>query len=110
MFSRRRPAEMIGVRLLLSPERTTSWLIADEFDGEDIEAAEAGEASEADQYHDDHASPCWRYRLVMATVVVIALAGLGAVGRICLSRCVRRGCLGGVPTLHQRHAERERSE
>jgi len=81
MFSRRRPAETIDVRSFVSPERTTSWLIAsDEFDGEDIEAAEAGEASEADQHHGDHASPRWRHRLVMAIVVVIALAGLGAVG------------------------------
>ena len=82
MCSKRRPTEMIGVRSLLSPERTTSWLTAsDEFDGDDIQAADAGEASEADEYRDDHASPRWRYRLVMA-IVVIALAGLGGVGAL----------------------------
>jgi hypothetical protein len=82
MSSRRRPAEMICFRSLLSPKRTTSWLTAsDEFDGDDIQAADAGEASEADEYRDDHASPRWRYFLVMA-IIVIALAGLGGVGAL----------------------------
>jgi len=79
MSSQRRPAEMIGDRSLVSPERATSWLTAsDGSDGDDIQAAEIGEPYEADEYHDDTATPRWRYRLVMAAAA-IALAGLGVV-------------------------------
>ena len=80
MSSQRRPAEMIGDRPLVSPERTTSWLTAsDDRDGDDIQAAEIGEPYEADEYHDDPATPRWRYCLVIV-IAVIALAGMGAVG------------------------------
>jgi hypothetical protein len=77
MSSRRRPAEMISDRFFPSPGRTTS--ASDDRDGDDIQAAENGEAYEADEYHDDPATPRWRYHLVMV-IAVIALAGLGAVG------------------------------
>jgi hypothetical protein len=80
MSSQRRPAEMIGDQPLVSPERTTSWLTAsDDRDGDDIQAAEIGEPYEADEYHDDPATPRWRYCLVIV-IAVIALAGMGAVG------------------------------
>jgi hypothetical protein len=70
---------MIGDRSLVSTERTTSWLTAsDDHDGDDIQAVEIGEPYEADEYHDDTATPRWRYRLVMATAA-IALAGFGVV-------------------------------
>ena len=77
MSSRLRPAEMISNRFFPSPERTTS--ASDDRDGDDIQAAETGEAYEADEYHDDPATPRWRYHLLMV-IAVIALAGLGAVG------------------------------
>jgi len=80
MSSQRRPAEMIGDQPLVSPERTTSWPTAsDDRDGDDIQAAEIGEPYEADEYHDDPATPRWRYCLVIV-IAVIALAGMGAVG------------------------------
>jgi hypothetical protein len=90
MSARRRPAEMISDRSLLSPERTTSWLTAsDDRDGDDIQAAETGEAHGDHNYYDDLPSKHWRDRLVMV-IAVIALAGLGAGAHSLIAPCSPR--------------------
>jgi len=88
-----RPAEVIGGRFLRSPQAPTFLPAAadDRHDG-DIRAAETGEAY-AD--YDDLQSPRWRGRLGTA-VVVLCLAGLGAVGAFAY-RAVIAGT--GLPTL-----------
>jgi hypothetical protein len=72
-----RPAEMIGGGFLRSPQAPTfSPTAADDRRDGDIQAAETGEAY---AHYDDLPSPRWRGRLGTA-VVVLCLAGLGAVG------------------------------
>jgi hypothetical protein len=108
MSSQRRPAEIIGDRSSVSTERTTSWLTAsDDRDGDDIQAAEIGEPYEADEYHDDPATPRWRYHLVMV-IAVIALAGLGAVGAFAY-RAVSAGAVLPAlpPTMKAENATNE---
>jgi hypothetical protein len=79
VFSPRRSTVKISDQSLPSREDTTLWLASsDDRDSDDIQTAETGEAYEADDYHDDPATPRWRYRLIMATAA-IALAGLGVV-------------------------------
>jgi hypothetical protein len=88
-----RPAEMIGGGFLRSPQAPTfSPTAADDRHDGDIQAAETGEAY-AD--YDDLPSPRWRGRLGTA-VVVLCLAGLGAVGAFAY-----RAVLAGteLPTL-----------
>ena len=94
MSSRRRPAEMISDRFFPSPGRTTS--ASDDRDGDDIQAAENGEAYEADEYHDDPATPRWRYHLVMV-IAVIALAGLGAAGAFAYRAVSAGAVLAALP-------------
>jgi hypothetical protein len=99
MSSQRRPAEMIGDQPLVSPERTTSWLTAsDDRDGDDIQAAEIGEPYEADEYHDDPATPRWRYCLVIV-IAVIALAGMGAVGAFAYRAVSGGAVLPALPSI-----------
>jgi hypothetical protein len=87
-----RPAEVIGGRFLRSPQAPTfSPTAADDRHDGDIHAAETGEA-----YADyDLPSPRWRGRLGTA-IVVLCLAGLGAVGAFAY-----RAVLAGteLPTL-----------
>ena len=88
-----RPAEVIGGRFLRSPQAPTfSPTAADDRHDGDIQAAETGEAY-AD--YDDLPSPRWRGRLGTA-IVVLCLAGLGAVGAFAY-----RAVLAGteLPTL-----------
>jgi hypothetical protein len=87
MYGQHRPAEMIGNRSFLSPERTTSWLTASpDRDGDDIQAAEAGEAHGDDDYYDDPATPRWRDRLIMG-IAVIALGDLGPRAHLLIAPC-----------------------
>jgi hypothetical protein len=88
-----RPAEMIGGGFLRSPQAPTfSPTAADDRHDGDIQADETGEAH-AD--YDNPPSPRWRGRLGTA-VVVLCLAGLGAVGAFAY-RAVLAGT--GSPTL-----------
>jgi SPOR domain len=99
---------MIGDRSLVSTERPTAWLTtSDDRDGDDIQAAEIGEPYEADEYHDDPATPRWRYHLVMV-IAVIALAGLGAVGAF-VYRVVSAGAVMPAlpPTMKAENATNE---
>ena len=99
MSSQRRPAEIIGDRSSVSTERTTAWLTAsDDRDGDDIQAAEIGEPYEADEYHDDPATPRWRYHLVMV-IAVIALAGLGAMGAFAYRAVSAGAVLPALPPI-----------
>jgi SPOR domain/SAM domain (Sterile alpha motif) len=99
MSARRRPAEMISDRSLLSPERTTSWLTAsDDRDGDDIQAAETGEAHGDHNYYDDLPSKHWRDRLVMV-IAVIALAGLGAGGAFAYRAVFAEAVLSAPPPI-----------
>ncbi len=97
--SRRRPAEMISDRFLPSTERTTSWLTAsDDSHDDNMQTAEDGETYETHDYHNDHASPRWRYRLIMA-IAVMALAGLGAVGAFAYRAVSARAVLAALPPI-----------
>jgi hypothetical protein len=99
MSARRRPAEMISDRSLLSPERTTSWLTAsDDRDGDDIQGAETGEAHGDHNYYDDLPSKHWRDRLVMV-IAVIALAGLGAGGAFAYRAVFAEAVLSAPPPI-----------
>jgi hypothetical protein len=90
---------MIGDQSLLSPERTTSRLTASvDRDGDNVQAAETREAHGEHDYHDDPATPLWRYRLVM-TVAVIALAGLGAAGAFAYRAVSAGAVLPAVPPI-----------